>query len=195
VSTAPLVLLALALLLAPGEGAARGRTRALLGSGTAERGDRLAAAAPVLVAGLLGAAVALGVGGVAGALGGVGVAVGARVGMRRLGAERAAPVDPLAVAGTFDLLAACLRSGLPVATAVQVVAPTAPQAVAFVLRHAGELLTLGAEPEAAWAAAERAGVLVTGPLGLCFLPAFLCLGVVPVVLGLAGSVLPGGIGG
>lgn len=194
-STAPLVLLALALLLAPGEGAARGRTRALLGSGTAERGDRLAAAAPVLVAGLLGAAVALGVGGVAGALGGVGVAVGARVGMRRLGAERAAPVDPLAVAGTFDLLAACLRSGLPVATAVQVVAPTAPQAVAFVLRHAGELLTLGAEPEAAWAAAERAGVLVTGPLGLCFLPAFLCLGVVPVVLGLAGSVLPGGIGG
>ncbi|SHE73132.1 type II secretion system F family protein [Streptoalloteichus hindustanus] len=33
--------------------------------------------------------------------------------------------------------------------------------------------------------AQRAGVLITGPLGLCFLPAFLCLGVVPVVLGLA----------
>jgi Flp pilus assembly protein TadB len=35
------------------------------------------------------------------------------------------------------------------------------------------------------AKAQRAGVLITGPLGLCFLPAFLCLGVVPVVVGLA----------
>jgi pilus assembly protein TadC len=32
---------------------------------------------------------------------------------------------------------------------------------------------------------QRAGVLITGPLGLCFLPAFLALGVVPVVIGLA----------
>ncbi|MEJ2866065.1 type II secretion system F family protein [Actinomycetospora flava] len=37
--------------------------------------------------------------------------------------------------------------------------------------------------------AERAGVLVTGPLGLCFLPAFLALGIVPVVVGLAGPLL------
>jgi pilus assembly protein TadC len=37
------------------------------------------------------------------------------------------------------------------------------------------------------AAAERAGVLIAGPLGLCFLPAFVCLGIVPVVAGLAGS--------
>ncbi|EID54723.1 type II secretion system F family protein [Saccharomonospora xinjiangensis] len=35
------------------------------------------------------------------------------------------------------------------------------------------------------AQAQRASVLVVGPLGLCFLPAFLCLGVIPVVLGLA----------
>lgn len=35
------------------------------------------------------------------------------------------------------------------------------------------------------AKAQRAGVLIAGPLALCFLPAFLCLGVVPVVLGLA----------
>jgi pilus assembly protein TadC len=35
------------------------------------------------------------------------------------------------------------------------------------------------------ARAQRATVLIAGPLGLCFLPAFLCLGVVPVVLGLA----------
>jgi hypothetical protein len=32
-------------------------------------------------------------------------------------------------------------------------------------------------------------VLVTGPLGLCFLPAFLAVGVAPVVMGLAGSLL------
>ena len=41
---------------------------------------------------------------------------------------------------------------------------------------------------AAAAAAERASVLIAGPLGLCFLPAFVCLGVVPVVAGLAGAV-------
>lgn len=38
------------------------------------------------------------------------------------------------------------------------------------------------------AAAERAGVLIAGPLGLCFLPAFVCLGIVPVVAGLAGEI-------
>ncbi|ORA74570.1 hypothetical protein BST25_09550 [Mycobacterium heidelbergense] len=46
---------------------------------------------------------------------------------------------------------------------------------------------------AAAAAAERAGVLIAGPLGLCFLPAFVCLGVVPVVAGLAGDVLQSGL--
>lgn len=40
--------------------------------------------------------------------------------------------------------------------------------------------------EAAEARAQRASVLISGPLALCFLPAFLCLGVVPIVLGLAG---------
>lgn len=43
------------------------------------------------------------------------------------------------------------------------------------------------------AAAERAGVLIAGPLGLCFLPAFVCLGIVPVVAGLAGEVLQSGL--
>jgi pilus assembly protein TadC len=46
---------------------------------------------------------------------------------------------------------------------------------------------------AAAAAAERAGVLIAGPLGLCFLPAFVCLGVVPVVAGLAGDLLHSGL--
>ncbi|WP_421843652.1 type II secretion system F family protein [Mycobacterium sp.] len=46
---------------------------------------------------------------------------------------------------------------------------------------------------AAAAAAERAGVLIAGPLGLCFLPAFISLGIVPVVAGLAGDVLRSGL--
>jgi pilus assembly protein TadC len=46
---------------------------------------------------------------------------------------------------------------------------------------------------AAAAAAERAGVLIAGPLGLCFLPAFVCLGIVPLVAGLAGQVLQSGL--
>ena len=36
-------------------------------------------------------------------------------------------------------------------------------------------------------AAGRAGVLMTAPLGICFLPAFLCLGLAPVVVGLLGQ--------
>jgi pilus assembly protein TadC len=38
------------------------------------------------------------------------------------------------------------------------------------------------------AAVRRAGIWVLAPLGLCFLPAFVCLGVVPLVLGIAGDV-------
>lgn len=47
--------------------------------------------------------------------------------------------------------------------------------------------------DAAGARAERAAVLMAGPLGLCYLPAFLCLGIVPVVAGLAGDVLQSGV--
>jgi pilus assembly protein TadC len=47
--------------------------------------------------------------------------------------------------------------------------------------------------DAAQAASERAAVLIAGPLGLCYLPAFLCLGIVPVVVGLAGDVLRSGV--
>jgi pilus assembly protein TadC len=47
--------------------------------------------------------------------------------------------------------------------------------------------------DAATATAARALVLIAGPLGLCFLPAFVCLGIVPVVAGLAGRVLGSGL--
>lgn len=46
--------------------------------------------------------------------------------------------------------------------------------------------------EIAAARAERAGVLIAGPLGLCFLPAFVCIGIVPVVLGLVDGLVGGG---
>lgn len=38
--------------------------------------------------------------------------------------------------------------------------------------------------------ARTAGVVAMAPLGLCFLPAFVCLGIVPIVLSLFGEVLP-----
>lgn len=46
----------------------------------------------------------------------------------------------------------------------------------------------------ATARAARAGVLLAGPLGLCFLPAFLCLGVIPVIVGLGTEVFGAGGG-
>jgi pilus assembly protein TadC len=149
--------------------------------------------------------------------------------------------DPLAAASSFDVLAACLRSGMPVSTAASVTAPSAPAALARVFNRAADLLALGAEPATAWtnpdgrvddhadallrlarrsassgaalahgiaelaeqsrreavdaatAAAERASVLIAGPLGLCYLPAFVCLGIVPVVAGLASDVLGSGL--
>jgi Flp pilus assembly protein TadB len=49
---------------------------------------------------------------------------------------------------------------------------------------------LRAERAAAGAArAHRAGVTAMGPLAACFLPSFVCLGVVPVIAGIARTVL------
>lgn len=173
---------------------------------------------------------------------------------RWLGVRRGGD-DPFAVAAAFDLFAVCLRAGLPVAAAARAVAETAPPSLAEPLTGTAELLELGADPERAWAPAdrgdstaggwrrrtrdtaaaaasfdalamlarrsaragsalsagvaelaadtrrqahdealaraERAGVMVSGPLGLCFLPAFICLGIVPVVIGLAATTLGG----
>ncbi|MFJ6659764.1 type II secretion system F family protein [Streptomyces sp. NPDC091377] len=64
------------------------------------------------------------------------------------------------------------------------------------LPAAGPAARLAADARAEWAReatarARRAGVLVSAPVGLCFLPAFIAVGVVPVVIGLAGEVLGG----
>ncbi|WP_060906603.1 type II secretion system F family protein, partial [Streptomyces scabiei] len=40
--------------------------------------------------------------------------------------------------------------------------------------------------------ARRAAVMITAPVGLCFLPAFITVGVLPVVIGLADGLLGGG---
>jgi hypothetical protein len=139
--------------------------------------------------------------------------------------------EPLALAGTWELLSACLRAGMPVPVAVRAVAEGLDAPAGPALRRTAELLALGADPAQAWqpalectvtarlakaarrsgrsgtalaesltrlaaavradarelseTRAQRAGVLIAGPLGLCFLPAFLAIGVVPVVIGLA----------
>jgi Flp pilus assembly protein TadB len=162
---------------------------------------------------------------------GLGAFAGCRWLLRRSGRRRARAPDSLLLASSWDLLAACLRGGLPVPAAVRAIAADVPEPAAEALRHTAELLALGADPVAAWAPAlaepstaelargarrsarsgaalaavaeglaaavrsgaddlaeakaQRAAVAVTGPLGLCFLPAFLCIGVVPVVIGLA----------
>jgi Flp pilus assembly protein TadB len=75
--------------------------------------------------------------------------------------------DPLASAAR--LLARAADGGTPVSTAVRRLAVDARAASA----------AAGAR------AARRVGVLADAPLGLCFLPAFVLVGVVPVVAGLA----------
>ena len=150
---------------------------------------------------------------------------------RRAGAD----VEPLALAGAWELLAACLRAGMPVPVAVRAVAEGLGEPAGPALLRTAELLALGADYTQAWlpalectatarlakaarrsgrsgialaesltrlatevradarqqseARAQRAGVLIAAPLGLCFLPAFLLIGVVPVLVGLAGGLV------
>jgi len=156
--------------------------------------------------------------------------------LRRQARARTRGSDPLALAAAWDLLTACLRSGLPVPTAITAVVDGLPPPEAQALRSTADLLAMGADPAAAWlpalrcpstaalaraarhtarsgtaladatatlaakvradaedaaeAMAQRAGVLVAAPLGLCFLPAFICLGIAPAVTGLATHLTP-----
>lgn len=62
---------------------------------------------------------------------------------------------------------------------------------------ASPVARLAAEARAEWGRsaterARRAAVMVTAPVGLCFLPAFIAVGVLPVVIGLADGLLGGG---
>lgn len=113
----------------------------------------------------------------------VGRSLGGPVGTRLIWAatELRLGAEPAAVWGRFGPLwqefGRCMeRAGTAGVPAVEPVA-----------RFAAELRARQAR--AASARARRAAVLVTGPLGLCFLPAFLAVGVAPVVMGLARSLL------
>jgi len=182
-----------------------------------------------LFAAVAGVLTAVAVGGPGGAAAGAMAAVAVWWFLRR--ARRPPRADPMTVAASWDLLAACLRAGLPVPTAVTAVAGELPTEASRALKESAELLALGADPNTAWAPAtncpdtaalargarraaqsgtaladlaaelaadvranvvdaaeakaQRASVLITAPLGLCFLPAFVCLGLVPVIAGLA----------
>ncbi|MEV6589888.1 type II secretion system F family protein [Streptomyces acidicola] len=163
------------------------------GSGSAEKpGDREYDPARVarqlpLAADLLAACIAAGAGPAVAARA-VGEALGGPVGERlahgaaqaRLGGEPAEAWRALAALPGAGPLARLLEradeSGVPAA------APVA---------------RLAAEARAAWARAateraRRAAVMVTAPVGLCFLPAFIAIGVLPVVIGLADGLLGGG---
>ncbi|MFF9482167.1 type II secretion system F family protein [Streptomyces sp. NPDC014733] len=95
----------------------------------------------------------------------------------RLGGEPAAVWQRLAELRGAEGLARCMaRAGISGAPAVDTVA-----------RLAAELRSDAARSTAA--RVRRAGVLVTLPLAACFLPAFLTLGVAPVLMGLAGGLL------
>ncbi|MES4889264.1 type II secretion system F family protein [Streptomyces sp. NPDC096012] len=149
---------------------------------TAETERRLPLAADLLAACIAaGAGPVIAAHAVGEALGGpVGEALARGAAEVRLGGERAKAWRRLAVlpgAGTLArLLERADESGLPAA---------------------GPVARLASDARAEWARtatvrARRAAVLISAPVGLCFLPAFLAIGVLPVVIGLAGGVVGGG---
>ncbi|CAL9501682.1 hypothetical protein SUDANB120_03458 [Streptomyces sp. enrichment culture] len=95
----------------------------------------------------------------------------------RLGGEPGSAWGRLARLPGAAPLAQCLER------AARTGAPAAEQAA----RLAGALREERAR--SAQARAQRAAVLVTAPVGLCFLPAFLAVGVAPVVIGMASGLL------
>lgn len=115
---------------------------------------------------------------VAAAVGGpVGVALNAVARACALGASADRAWEPLGRlaggAATARSMARAARSGSALAEELG--------RTAEALRDAGSAAAEGR--------VHRVGVLVVLPLGLCFLPAFICVGVLPVIIGVAGSVL------
>ncbi|MER6733949.1 type II secretion system F family protein [Streptomyces puniciscabiei] len=158
-----------------------------LAAGRAERVDTAAATRQLpLAADLLAACIAAGAGPVVAAQavgealdGPVGRALARGAAEVRLGGEPAAAWRGLAelpgAAALARLLERAGESGLPAAE------PAA---------------RLASDARAQWARtatarARRAAVLISAPVGLCFLPAFIAVGVLPVVIGLAGGMRGG----
>lgn len=193
---------------------------------------------PVLAAVLAGCAVAVLVGGAVGVAGGVLIGAVARHGVARLepaSARRLRERRTAQLPTVLDLVAAGLRAGRPLVSALEVVVEALPGPLADDLTLVAALSRLGASTAAAWgdhladpvlapvarsvirsaesgsrlavafetlaselrsaaadtaeARARRVGVFAMAPLGLCFLPAFLCVGIVPTVLALMTEML------
>ncbi|MFI6653732.1 type II secretion system F family protein [Streptomyces sp. NPDC050529] len=163
--------------------------RARLGQAARAAADKAARAAETmrrlpLAADLLAACISAGAG-PREAAEAVGASLGGPVGeqLARTAAEIRLGGDPAVAWGRFGeipgaaALARCLdRAGSTGAPAAE---PVTRLAEAMRAERAS----------AAVARAQRAAVLITAPVGLCFLPAFLTVGVAPVVIGLAGGLL------
>lgn len=233
-----LVFFAAALAIWPGDPAVARRFDWLTGRRDSEPG-KWPSALPHVAATVGGASAAVLIGGLSGVITGALATAAGWWAIRRTRRPRAPTLDiaaKLRLAGTLDLLAACLSAGLPVPSALDAVSGTASAEVGEALRSTAGLLALGCHADEAWAPvrtvpglaelasaairtsrsgaafataaadlagrfrdelateteerAERAGVALALPVGLCFLPAFFCLGVLPVVLGLAGHLAP-----
>ena len=231
------LLLAVALLVAGGR-PGRARLRELDRRPALDSGPTPVLRTPWIVVGALasgaigwvaaGAAAGVVAAGVAALLAGLAARTAAA---RPDGSDAGADAGAGELAGSWELLAVCLRAGLPVVTALSAATEPVGGPIGRQLRRVAGLLALGADPATAWAGtaevpalgafaraagraagtgaalahvaaaeaerlraelldsaqarAQRAAVHITGPLGLCFLPAFLVLGVAPVVIGLA----------
>jgi pilus assembly protein TadC len=142
-----------------------------------------------LAADLLAACITAGAGPVAAARA-VGEALGGPVGERlaRGAAEARLGGEP---AEAWRALAALPGAG-PLARLLERAGESGVPAAAPVARLAAE--ARAARARAATERARRAAVMVTAPVGLCFLPAFIAIGVLPVVIGLADGLLEGGGG-
>ena len=131
-------------------------------------------------------------------------------GMAVAGAARAtSPFAPKELADVLDHAADLLALGADAATVWSSANPVGEPRVEALCRLARRSASSGSAlaqavsdladqsrrdaADSARAAAERASVLIAGPLGICYLPAFVCLGIVPVVVGLAGDVLQSGV--
>ncbi|SHI10961.1 type II secretion system F family protein [Streptomyces sp. 3214.6] len=168
-------------------GLGRWRRRQQAAGAVSEADARLAARQLPLAADLLAACIAAGAGPVIAAQA-VGEALGGPVGEGL--AKGAAEVRLGGEPGTAWRRLASLPGSAALARLLE-------RADVSGLPAAGPVARLAADTRAEWARAataraRRAAVMVTAPVGLCFLPAFITIGVLPIVIGLAGGVLEGG---
>ncbi|MGW2614429.1 type II secretion system F family protein [Streptomyces sp. NPDC001500] len=165
----------------------RWRRRQLASAAVSDADVRLAARQLPLAADLLAACIAAGAGPVVAAQA-VGEALGGPVGegLARGAAEVRLGGEP----ATAWRKLSSMPGAVPLAGLLE-------RADVCGLPAAGPVARLAADTRAEWARAataraRRAAVMVTAPVGLCFLPAFIAVGVLPIVIGLAGGVMGGG---